>query len=90
MIDKKQPKPKTTIEKIVALMPRLSCEDFMGLAIVLSVKTLTDTWDKETKKAIPRDAGEIVSDCINTINSMEENEQKFYYKLIKKAASRRR
>ena len=87
MTKKVQSGAKPTIEKIMALLPKLSNEDFNGLAILLSVRILTD---KQTKKAVPRDAEEVLFDCINILNSLEESEQKFYYKLIKKAVSERR
>ena len=90
MTKKVQSGAKPTIEKIMALLPKLSHEDFNGLAILLSVRILTDTWDKQTKKAVPRNAEEVLFDCINILNSLEESEQKFYYKLIKKAVSNRR
>ena len=46
MTKKNQSGAKPTIEKIMALLPKLSYEDFHGLAILLSVRILTDTWDK--------------------------------------------
>lgn len=80
-------KPRT-IDQIIALIPRLGTENFLGLAHLLEVDILTTDWDRETRKAIPRDAMEIVVDCVNKISTMSEEDQQFYLKLIKKSAEK--
>lgn len=76
------------IDKIVKLLPKLNTEDFLGLAILLNVPILTQNWVKETRKAIPRDGQEIINDCIQCLNELEEKEQKYFYSIIKKSAEK--
>lgn len=82
------PDKKTTIEKIIALIPKMSVEDFLGLAILLDVKLLTDKWNKEDRKAIPREAEDLLSECITKLGDMDEKDQKFYLSVIKNGAEK--
>lgn len=51
-------------DKFLELLAKLDARGVIGLAYLLDVKVLTDKVDPETKKAIPRDAEDILRDCI--------------------------
>ena len=62
------------IEQIVRLLPKMNTEDFLGLAILLDVKLLTDKWNKENRKAIPREAEDILEECITKLYNMSKED----------------
>ena len=52
----------------------MNTEDFLGLAILLDVKLLTDKWNKENRKAIPREAEDILEECITKLYNMSKED----------------
>ena len=62
----------------------LEPKEFVGLARLMGVKLLTQNVDKETKKAIPRDATDILDDMIDVFAGYERKDRKFLVKRLEK------
>ncbi len=73
------------IDAISCLEP----EDFLGLAMWLDVKILTDSCDPTTKKAIPRDPTDIALDCLEKIEAMPRNERRALFKELRRPLKKR-
>lgn len=72
-------------EKIFYKIVKLRPESFLGLAKFFNIKILTETVDKETKKAIPRSAEEITVDIINEYSKLNRKQRRAIDKIIDKA-----
>jgi hypothetical protein len=55
----------------------------------LGVRLLTDEVDPETKKAIPRDAADIIDDCIDHYALLSRIDRRFLLKHLKKEIKER-
>ena len=76
-------------EDFVKNMTKLNSEELCALAKFLGVRLLTDDFDKETHKAIPRDGGDILSDCIDHFALLARDDRRFLLKYLKKITSGR-
>lgn len=71
-------------EEFVQLLLGLEAVELCALCKVLGVRILTDEVDPETKKAIPRDAVEIIDECIEHYGALGRTDRRFLLKHLKK------
>lgn len=89
MEEKKKEKSIAHGEEFVKLMMDLEAIELCALCKFLGIKLLTDKVDPETKKAIPRDAEEIIDECIEHYVEMNRQDRRFLLKYMKKHARKR-
>ena len=70
--------------KFLELIVKLSPEQFTALAKILDVRVLTDEIDPETKKAVPRDAYDIIDDCIDHFALLNRADKRFILNYLKR------
>ena len=76
-------------EEFIDLMLDLEAAELCALCKILDVRLLTDEVDPETKKAIPRDAVEIIDECIEHFAEMGRNDRRFLLKYLKKHSKKK-
>lgn len=72
-----QNKQLATGKEFLELMVKLKPDELCALAKFLDVRLLTDDVDPETKKAIPRDAYDIIDDCIDHYALLNRTDRRF-------------
>lgn len=77
-------------EDFLRLLLQLEGPELCALAKMLNVRLLTDNTDPETKKAIPRDAYDIVDDCIVHFGELDRATRRFIVRYLKKHIKKNR
>lgn len=77
-------------EEFLALLLKLNAEELCALSKFLGVRLLTDEVDSTTKKAIPRDASDIIDDCIIHYGEMGRADRRWLIKYLKKHIKKER
>ena len=72
------------IDEIAELVCKLRPQQFLGLAKWLGVKILTMDIDPETKHAIPRNAEDILVDCITEIAALPRSNRRVLLRQLRK------
>lgn len=84
-----QDKQLATGYEFLELMTKLQPDELCALSKILGVRLLTDEVDPETKKAIPRDAIDIIDDCIDHYALLSRADRRFLLKHLKKEIKER-
>lgn len=79
-----QNKELATGEEFLKLLLKLQPDEFCALAKFLGVRLLTDDVDPETKKAIARDAYDIIDDCIDHYALLDRTDRRFVLKYLRR------
>lgn len=84
-----QDKQLATGYEFLKLMIQLQPDELCALSKILGVRLLTNEVDPETKKAIPRDAADIIDDCIDHYALLSRMDRRFLLKHLKKEIKER-
>ena len=71
-------------EEFLHLLLKLNADELCALSKILGVRLLTDEIDPETKKAVPRDAYDIIDDCIVHYGTMGRADRRWLIKYLRK------
>lgn len=71
-------------EEFLTVLTKLKADELCALSKFLNVRLLTDEVDPETKKAIPREATDIIDDIIVHYCSMGRTDRRWLLKYLQK------
>ena len=79
-----QKKQLATGREFLELISVLKPDELCALAKFLGIRLLTDEVDPETHKAIPRDAYDIIDDCIDHYAMLNRSDRRFILNYLRK------
>lgn len=76
-------------EEFLMALTKLEADELCALSQFLSVRLLTDEVDPETKKAIPREAADIIDDIIVHYGTLDRSDRRWLLRYLRKTVNGR-